>query len=291
MKPLYARLQGARRRLQLPWEVLERDYLLSWVLAGITCVDALRNTLVFKGGTALKKCYFGDYRFSEDLDFTAVGSVPTGAAMEAAVREACAQAVKLLDPYAAVEIVCERHVEREQHPGSQEAFDIRARFPWHRQLQTNVMVEIAVDERVLKPCPQLAVLHDYGESLEVQVQVYSLEEIVAEKLRAILQNLRVLQRRGWVRSRARDYYDLWRILGSYRDQLDVSNFPSFLREKCAIRDVTFSGPENFFPNAILSEVEKTWDQWLGPLVPGLPSYRRVIEDLRPQVTALLSVST
>src|SRR3970040_153777 len=116
--------------------------------------------------------------------------------MEAAVREACAQAVKLLDPYAAVEIVCERHVEREQHPGSQEAFDIRARFPWHRRPQTNVMVEIAVDERVLKPCPQLAVLHDYGESLEVQVQVYSLEEIVAEKLRAILQHLRVVQRRG-----------------------------------------------------------------------------------------------
>ncbi len=26
--------------------------------------------LAFKGGTALKRCYFGDYRFSEDLDFT-----------------------------------------------------------------------------------------------------------------------------------------------------------------------------------------------------------------------------
>ena len=24
----------------------------------------------FKGWTALKRCYFGDYRFSEDLDFT-----------------------------------------------------------------------------------------------------------------------------------------------------------------------------------------------------------------------------
>ncbi len=29
-----------------------------------------RDALVFKGGTALKRCYFGDYRFSEDLDFT-----------------------------------------------------------------------------------------------------------------------------------------------------------------------------------------------------------------------------
>jgi len=78
MKPLRNRLQEARKRLGLPWEVLERDYLLSWVLASIGKVEVLRDTLVFKGGTALKKCYFGNYRFSEDLDFSAVGDVPTG---------------------------------------------------------------------------------------------------------------------------------------------------------------------------------------------------------------------
>jgi predicted nucleotidyltransferase component of viral defense system len=78
MKPLRTRLQEARHRLGLPWEVLERDYLLSWMLAGIYQVDALRGVLAFKGGTALKKCYFGDYRFSEDLDFTAIGSAPSG---------------------------------------------------------------------------------------------------------------------------------------------------------------------------------------------------------------------
>ncbi len=60
MKPLQIRLQEARKRLGLPWEILERDYLLSWVLAGIAQVESLRDTLIFKGGTALKKCYFGD---------------------------------------------------------------------------------------------------------------------------------------------------------------------------------------------------------------------------------------
>ncbi|MBI2371192.1 MAG: hypothetical protein HYV08_13340 [Deltaproteobacteria bacterium] len=30
MKPLRTRLQEARKRLGLPWELLERDYLLSW---------------------------------------------------------------------------------------------------------------------------------------------------------------------------------------------------------------------------------------------------------------------
>jgi predicted nucleotidyltransferase component of viral defense system len=53
MKPLRARLQEARKRLGHPWEILERDYFLSWVLAGISQVDSLRETLVFKGGSAL----------------------------------------------------------------------------------------------------------------------------------------------------------------------------------------------------------------------------------------------
>jgi predicted nucleotidyltransferase component of viral defense system len=287
LKPLRARLQEARKRHGLPWEALERDYLLSWILAGISEVEALRGTLVFKGGTALKKCYFGDYRFSEDLDFTAVGSVPTGPTMEAAMREACATAVKLLDPYAPVEIVCERHVEREPHPAGQEAFDIRARFPWHRQFQTTVMVEAALDEKLMRPAAPRLVLHDYGEPFKVQIPVYALDEIVAEKLRAILQHMRSLERRGWVRSRARDYYDLWRILGACRDSLDTSDFPAFLRDKCALKAVTFSGPESFFPEAMLATVEKTWKQWLGPLVPSLPPYKTVIEELRPQVDSLL----
>lgn len=56
----------------------EVGLLVSWMLAGIYQVVALRGVLMFKGGTALKKCYFGDYRFSEDLDFTAIGSAPGG---------------------------------------------------------------------------------------------------------------------------------------------------------------------------------------------------------------------
>lgn len=77
-----------------------------------------------------------------------------------------------------------------------------------------------------------------------------------------------------MRSRARDYYDLWRVLCAYRDRLDLSDFPTFLDEKCAIRDVTFSGPDSFFPEAKLAAVEKTWKQWLGPLVPSSHLTRR-----------------
>jgi predicted nucleotidyltransferase component of viral defense system len=290
MKPLRTRLQEARQRLGLPWEVLERDYLLSWVLAGIAQVESLQDTLVFKGGTALKKCYFGDYRFSEDLDFSGLEGVPAGDAMARAVREACSAAAKLLDEYAPVEISCERYTEKEPHPGGQEAFTIRARLPWQRQPQTRVMIETAVDEKILKPAPKRKVIHEYGEPIEAEVRVYALEEIMAEKLRAILQHVEKLGERGWSRSRARDYYDLWRVLGAYKNQMDLADFPAFLTEKCAVRNVTFMSPEDFFQEAMLAYIEKTWDQWLGPLVPALPSFKTVIGELHPQIAALVSTA-
>lgn len=288
MKPLRTRLQEARQNLGLPWEVLERDYLLSWVLAGIDQVDVLRDSLVFKGGTALKKCYFGEYRFSEDLDFSGLAGVPTGEAMERAIEDACSAASKLLDEYAPVEIGCERYTENEPHPGYQEAFTIRARLPWHREPRTRLMIETTVDEPILKPVSRRRILHEYGEPLVAEIHVYALEEIIAEKLRAILQHVKKLEERGWSRSRARDYYDLWRLLGNHQNRMDLSDFDFLLREKCAVRAVTFKGPEDFFQGAMLAYVERTWDQWLGPLVPQLPAFERVIGELRPQVAALIS---
>ncbi|PYR98379.1 MAG: hypothetical protein DMG16_20950 [Acidobacteria bacterium] len=288
MRPLHTRLQEARKRLGVPWEILERDYLLSWILAGIAQHDSLRDKLVFKGGTALKKCYFGEYRFSEDLDFSLLQGAPAAEAMERAIRETCDTAAKLLDEYAPVEISCERYREKEPHPGDQEAFTIRARFPWQKQTLTRVMIETTADEKVLKPAAKRKLLHEYGEPVDAQVLVYTIDEIVAEKLRAILQHIEKLEKRGWSRSRARDYYDLWRILAAYKEHLDLAGFASLLREKCAIRSVTFHGPDDFFREPMLGYVQKTWNQWLGPLVPDLPPAERVLSELRPQIAALLA---
>ncbi len=56
-------------------DIIEKDYVLSWVLAGIHMHEATKNSWIFKGGTCLKKCYFETYRFSEDLDFTYRGNL------------------------------------------------------------------------------------------------------------------------------------------------------------------------------------------------------------------------
>jgi hypothetical protein len=63
------------RRYAARWRVdpmvVDLDYSLGWFLAALTSAGMPANVLRFKGGTCLRKCYFPDYRFSEDLDFTA----------------------------------------------------------------------------------------------------------------------------------------------------------------------------------------------------------------------------
>lgn len=60
----------AAKRLGLQNSTIEKDYVLGWVLMSIQNHSKIRNSWIFKGGTCLKKCFFDDYRFSEDLDFT-----------------------------------------------------------------------------------------------------------------------------------------------------------------------------------------------------------------------------
>ena len=55
---------------------LEKDYALTWLLSGIYSKDSkLADVLIFKGGTAIRKVYFPEWRLSEDLDFTILKGV------------------------------------------------------------------------------------------------------------------------------------------------------------------------------------------------------------------------
>ncbi|NQY11768.1 MAG: nucleotidyl transferase AbiEii/AbiGii toxin family protein [Flavobacteriales bacterium] len=49
---------------------IEKDYVVSWLLWGIAQNDLLKQNLIFKGGTCIKKIHIEDYRYSEDMDFT-----------------------------------------------------------------------------------------------------------------------------------------------------------------------------------------------------------------------------
>ena len=290
MRPLRIRLEEARRNTGLPWEIIERDYILSWVLAGIGANENLHKGLVFKGGTALKKCYFGEYRFSEDLDFTALDNAPREHELEKEIQRACGVATELAQKTSPLELNLERYTEKKPHPGGQEAFVIKGKLPWHREFLVRLMIEITVDEPIKIEPVRKRIIHGYGEKISQEVQVYSLEEIVAEKMRAILQHLQQLENRGWSRSRARDYYDIWRILNHYLNQLRMNILPNLFLEKCKVREVDFSGPEVFFDKILVDYVAKTWEQWLGPLVPELPPFKPVIDNLKQKLYDLFKSS-
>ena len=284
---IHSLISQAHKSTRIPWHVIERDYLLSWVLAGISQVPALNDTLVFKGGTALRKCYFDDYRFSEDLDFTGLPAAPRGDNMENSIREAC-EIVQQRLLKESVDIVCKRYVEKRPHPGNQEAFKIQARLPWHNYPLTSIKVEISMDEKILRPQQRRKIIHHYDEPFEAEINTYCLEEVVAEKLRAILQNVDRFKTSRWVRPRARDYYDLWHILSTRRDDMDFTDFSSFLRNKCSAKNITFTGAEDFFDDSLLALVGRHWENSLADIVPDPPALKTVLSDLRKQIASLFS---
>ena len=69
-------LQQLRAEWTLDIGVIEKDYVLGWLLAGIAQHPALAESWIFKGGTCLRKCYYETFRFSEDLDFTVMEGGP-----------------------------------------------------------------------------------------------------------------------------------------------------------------------------------------------------------------------
>lgn len=114
---------------------------------------------------------------------------------------------------------------------------------------------------------------------------YSLEEIVAEKLRALLQSRVRLRERGWGASRVcRDYYDLWYVLS--RSTLDATLLPELLARKCALRQVTFASVADFLAPELQAVARAEWERQLLPFVPDEPSAAKVLDELASLLAAL-----
>lgn len=114
----------ARSRPGVPYWILEKDYVLGYLLYGMAQVGALRETLVLKGRTALRKFYFAEYRFSEDLDFSAV--VPPSD-FDTALHEAVLATEAQLQEEGPFAVTLERLTLRDPHPTGQDAFTVMVR--------------------------------------------------------------------------------------------------------------------------------------------------------------------
>jgi predicted nucleotidyltransferase component of viral defense system len=273
----------------VPTDLVELDYALSYVLAALYDNEDLKSAWVFKGGTALHKAYFPDYRFSVDLDFTALGG-PHGQALELTMQSIARDVQDRLDQYGLFRVSSARRSERDAHPAGQEAFTIQLRFPWHREVVRSIKIEVTVDEPVLLGTVARPLLHDYGEPLTSELQVYRLGEILAEKLRTPLQAQKRANEGKWTRNCARDYHDLWYLLRS-AEAGDLAAAVDILPRKCAVRQVSYSRVDDFFPPLIVSEAERQWTTSLADLVRTLPQFTDAISDLRTDLNRLLSGST
>lgn len=274
-------IRSVTRQKNIQQYIIEKDYALSYLLAAIVRADGLGENLVLKGGTALKKLYFANYRFSEDLDYStrAMGPVKQiDAAMETVVR----YMGEMLNERGPFQVSLEPLVLKQPHPGDQKAYYIRVQFPEQRQALCRLKVEITVDEPIFTPVDVRPVLHGFAEEIDVRIPVYSLAEITAEKLRTLLQSKARLNERGWGASRVcRDYYDLWNLLQV--PGLKSPDLLPLLAQKCTVREVSYESSRDFISEDLLVVASTEWAQQLLPFVPNAPS----AADLLPQVKSLI----
>ncbi len=264
--------------------IVEKDYALSYLMAAVSATNGLSENLVLKGGTALKKLYFPDYRFSEDLDYSTRVSGPIhqiDTFMDAVIRR-MAESLNDRGPF---QVSFEPLVLKLPHPGDQIAYIVRVQFPTQRQPLCRLKIEITVDEPILAPTENRTVLHGFAEDFFAKVTVYSLVEIAAEKLRALLQSKTRLHERGWGASRVcRDYYDLWNLL--QLPSIVSPKLTSLLNKKCAVRGISFETPYDFISNDLLDVARREWRQQLLPFVPDVPPATELLKQVE---TLILSI--
>ncbi len=145
-EPLERRIRAAATCFDVPRDVVEKDYAIGHMLAATYEHPVLKERLVFKGGTALRKAYFPDYRFSEDLDFSAL---PGGEDLQPLIVEAANGAEATLLTQGAFDVSVTRYPTRDPHPQGQEAFRVHVRFPWQPRALCSLKLEITTDEPVL----------------------------------------------------------------------------------------------------------------------------------------------
>lgn len=206
-------IQNKARAVVVRDQQIEKDYILSWILQGVAENENLAKALVFKGGTVLKKAYFKDFRFSEDLDFTLLNDKITNdqifqwfEEIFGYIREEANIPLEIID--------------NNEHEDGGINFYISYIGPLGGQGNNKrVKVDISRSEKlVFAPVWQNMILN-YTDQEEHKLLCYPLEEVLVEKLRSVMQ-----------RMQARDFYDIWYLLKVYG--MDVYSYVNEFKAKC-----------------------------------------------------------
>ncbi|MDT8397139.1 MAG: nucleotidyl transferase AbiEii/AbiGii toxin family protein [Pseudomonadales bacterium] len=256
--------------------VVEKDYVLGWILRGIYQQATLQDGWVFKGGTCLKKCYFETYRFSEDLDFTLRNE---GHLDETFLQETFREIAQSIYDESGLELRADRtRFELYQNPRGKTSG--QGRLYYRSQFQTGnnfpaVKLDLTTDEILVDEAVRRQVSHPYSDEPEggFTALCYSYEEVFAEKLRALGE-----------RTRARDLYDVVHLHRNSEYEHAPGRVREILARKCEFKEI---GLVTLDVVRVGQEiVVATWKGMLAHQLPQLPPFDSFWSEL-PAVFAWL----
>lgn len=250
-------------------EVVEKDYVLGWLLAGIAAHPRAGHLWVFKGGTCLKKCFFETYRFSEDLDFSLLADAEYSEADLSRILREIADATAADSGIQFGEIA----VKPRQNRQGQQTFEGRLHYRGPLQMPNwpKVSFDITRHEALFPPFARLPVHHAYPDDLpdEALIQTYSFDELFAEKLRALVE-----------RTRPRDLYDVVYLLDNRFDAIALDRARELFTAKCQAKGFAPPTPSEIVAAVRSSaELSADWENMLAHQLPQLPAIESVLQRL------------
>jgi uncharacterized protein len=242
---------------------IEKDYVLTWVLYGISQHSILRNAMVFKGGTVLKKCYIEGYRFSEDLDFTLLDESISHEQLKIYLNEVYAW-VKNESNITLQTKNDDTHIES---GSSQFYVDYIASLGGNLGSR-DLKIDITRGEKLEYKVVERPLYIDYSDLPEqgFTLNCYHLSEVLIEKMAALMGRLE-----------ARDLYDFWYL--TEIERMDVSEHNIEFRSKATHKE---QNPDKF-QETVLAKEEKFKRDWINKLqhqINDLPEFEEVMRGVR-----------
>ena len=245
-------LQEHARTNGVPLSTIERDYAQNWFLKILYSLD---NKMILKGGTGIKKIYIDGYRFSNDLDFTLTVKRDMDFFNDLfintieKIKEDCG-------------INFEENIKLEK---VKNGYVGTVYYRITRQTGSPISIKLDIthcenEKVILKPLEK-ELMHNYSDIVKSTIIIYPLDEILAEKLRAIYE-----------RTRPRDIYDIANIW----DKANKSSTINLFKEKCEFKQIKpkleeiINKRENF---------ESAWDNSLNHQLKNVPEFNETFNKL------------
>jgi len=175
---------------------IEKDYVLSWILWGIANTPFLKENLLFRGASLLKKVYFPNYRFAEELEFTCKEVFELDK-----IKNAFSELVVQVQKKSGLALIIRGDIK-----DTATTYNFGIAFSGLLGGITStklIRIDISKNEHVYFPVLEKEIPLLYSDLVDEKISLtcYSIDEVVAEKMRSLLE-----------RSESGDVYDVWYLL-------------------------------------------------------------------------------